>query len=96
MRSLRPAFRVFAWQESPHLHFARRAEANKNPDSTDPCSHDCPLEFQHLRMTRQALGVETIAALTLFGGHDLGTVFELAMEAVRTGHVSNLPLQCRR
>jgi len=45
---------------------------------------------------RQALGVETIAALTLFGGHNHGTVLELAMEAIRTGRVSNLPLQCRR
>jgi len=35
-------------------------------------------------------------ALTLFGGHDYGTVLKLAMEAIRTGRVSNLPLQYRR
>ena len=53
---MRPSFRVYAWQESPHLHFARRVEANKNPDYTDPCSHDCPLEFQHLGMTTTSTG----------------------------------------
>jgi len=37
--------------------------------------------------------VETIAALTLFGGHDLGTVLELAMEAVRTGRESDAAMQ---
>ena len=37
--------------------------------------------------------METIAALTLLGGHDLGTVLELAMEAVCTGRVSPLRLR---
>jgi len=49
--SVRAPFRVYSWQESLDLHFARRVEANKNPDCTDPCSHDCPLEFQHPGMT---------------------------------------------
>jgi len=82
---------VCSLQVSPDLHLAWRAAANKNPDCIDTYLHDSPLEFQ-----QQALGVETIATLTLFGGYDHGTVLELAMEAIRTGRVSNLPLQCRR
>jgi len=39
-----------------------------------------------------ALGVGTIVALTLFGGHNHRTFLELAMEAIRTGRVSNMPL----
>jgi len=38
---------IGSWQESPDLNLVRRVEANKNPDCTDPCSHDSPLEFQH-------------------------------------------------
>jgi len=53
------------------------------------------LSFSILERQRQALGVETIATLALFGGHDHEIVLELAMEAIRTGRVSNVPLQCR-
>ena len=54
------------------------------------------MSFSIFEWQRQALGVETITALTLFGGHDHGTVLELAIEAVRTGRVRNLPLQYRQ
>jgi len=42
---MRAPFRVYFWQESPDLHFARVLKRTRI--QTDPCSHDCPLEFQH-------------------------------------------------
>ena len=32
-------FSYYAWQESPDLHFARRVEANKNPDCVHMTVH---------------------------------------------------------